>query len=227
MFTPATLDFLTENRFMNSREWYQANRDTYKAVVLQPMIEFAEALAPTLEKIDPQIITEPKVDKTISRIYRDMRYARGELYRDEMWLSFKRDKHMYPGYPEFFFAFSPQSFCCGCGYYAASAETMECLRQLVLTDHPAYLAAQKALDAQQVFFMDGDLYKRSKYPEQDAVRRNWLDRKNICLLHEGARITDLFAPELAKKTAASFYAIRSVYALFIEAEQQANELKVF
>ena len=140
MFSPNTLDFLSENRFQNSREWYRAHKAEYNAFVHAPLVEMVEALAPTLEQIDSRIITEPKTDKTISRIYRDMRRAHGDFYREEMWLSFKRDKHMFPRYPEFFFVFSPRGFFYGCGYYATPSDTMQCLRQMVVEDHPAYLS---------------------------------------------------------------------------------------
>ena len=115
MFSPETLDFLATNRFMNSREWYAEHKPDFKQYVLQPMIDLVEALTPTLESIDDRIVTEPKVDKTISRIYRDMRRAHGAFYREVMWLTFKRDKRMFPGYPEFFFVFNnfyPRKLIC-------------------------------------------------------------------------------------------------------------------
>ena len=80
MFSPNTLDFLSENRFQNSREWYRAHKAEYNAFVHAPLVEMVEALAPTLEQIDSRIITEPKTDKTISRIYRDMRRAHAVSY---------------------------------------------------------------------------------------------------------------------------------------------------
>lgn len=227
MFTPMTLDFLADNCFMNSREWYQEHKEDYKNFVLRPLVEMVEALAPTMEKIDSFILTEPKVDKTISRIYRDARYAKGVLYREEVWLTFKRDKHMFPGYPEFFFALSPKGFCYGCGYYAAPAATMECMRNLVYENHPAYLAAEKAYQAQSSFYMDGYLYKRSKRPDASPEQRNWIDRKTICLFHDGDPITELFSDSLYRKVADDFMKISPAYHLFIEAEQQSNELLVY
>jgi uncharacterized protein (TIGR02453 family) len=111
MFTQKTLDFLSENRFMNSKEWFSEHKEEYSKYVIQPLAELAAALAPTLSAIDSQIITEPKVDKTISRIYRDVRFSKDKLlYREEMWLSVKRDKKAFPGYPEFFFVVSPPDF---------------------------------------------------------------------------------------------------------------------
>lgn len=226
MLTPHTLDFLSENRFQNSREWYRAHKEYFNAFVFAPLAELVNALAPTMEQIDSRIITEPKTDKTISRIYRDMRRAHGDFYRDEMWLSFKRDKHMFPRYPEFFFVFSPRRFFYGCGYYATPSDTMQCLRQMVVDDHPAYLAAQQAADTAQGFALSGDVYKRSKYPGQPPKKRDWLDRRDVCFMRAGDPVTDLFAPNLAEKLADAFWHLKPIYELCILAEQTANELRV-
>lgn len=226
MLSVNTLDFLSENRFQNSRAWYAEHKADYKKFVHEPLVEMVERIAPTLELIDERIITEPKTDKTISRIYRDMRRAHGDFYRDEMWLSFKRDKRMFPHYPEFFFVFSPRGFFYGCGYYATPSDTMQCLRQMVIDDHPAYLAAQQVADCEPGFALSGDVYKRSKYPDQPSVKRDWLDRKDICFMRAGDPITDLFAPDLAEKLADAFWRLKPVYDLCILAEQTANELRI-
>ena len=226
MFSPETLDFLATNRFMNSREWYAEHKPEFKEYVLQPMIELVEALTPTLEAIDDRIVTEPKVDKTISRIYRDMRRAHGAYYREEMWLTFKRDKHMFPGYTEFFFVFSPTEFFYGCGHYAASGETMTCLRQMIVDDHPLFRKADKAYRGEEGFSFFGEPYKRSRFPEQSAEKREWLDRRAICIVRYGRDFERMFRASFAEEMARDFERLSPVYRLLLAAEQAANELRV-
>ena len=85
-----TLNFLAQNKFNNSREWFRAHKPEYQEYVLAPMAELVNLLAPTIQKIDPLIITEPKVGKAISRIYRDTRFSRDKsLYREVMWIVFE------------------------------------------------------------------------------------------------------------------------------------------
>ena len=223
MFTPKTLEFLAENRFQNSRVWYAEHKDVFRETVLQPMIESVEFLTPTLEAIDPQIVTEPKVDKTISRIYRDMRRAHGEYYREVMWLTFKRDKIRYPRYPEFFLVFSPREFFYGCGYYAAKSETMACMRRMILANDPAFCKADRAYHAQNALQLDGDLFKRSRFPDAAPRQRDWLERKSILLIHSGDPWSDLFDPDLNAKMAEAFLGVKSVYDFLIQAEQKAGE----
>lgn len=223
MYSPQTLDFLSMNHFMNSREWYAEHKPEFKAQVLQPLIETVEALTPTMERIDPQIVTIPKIDKTISRVYRDMRRARGSFYRDYMWLSFKRDRRAFPDCPEFFFMLSPRGFMYGCGLYSASSETMQCLRQMILDNHPLYKKAEKAVRSQSAFVMGGELYKRSRFPDEPARKRDWLDRKEMFLIHESTDFPRLFSDSLNAEMAAHFEQISPVYHLLFAAAQTARD----
>ncbi|MBQ7542641.1 MAG: DUF2461 domain-containing protein [Clostridia bacterium] len=222
MFSPKTLDFLSMNVFMNSREWYAEHKPEFKEFVMQPLIETVQALTPTIEKIDPMIVTEPKVDKTISRIYRDMRRAHGAFYRDYMWISFKRDRKAFSDYPEFFFVLSPRGFCYGCGQYDASSETTDCMRRMVLDDHPLFKKAEKAYRAQNVFVLDGHMYKRSRYPDEPERKRIWLDRRTVTVLHDSRDFDRLFSDTLPQEMAAAFAQISPVYRFLAAAEQTAR-----
>ena len=226
MFSSETLDFLATNRFMNSREWYAEHKPDFKQYVLQPMIDLVEALTPTLESIDDRIVTEPKVDKTISRIYRDMRRAHGAFYREVMWLTFKRDKRMFPGYPEFFFVFSPNECFYGCGQYAPSGETMTCVRQMIVRSDPLFRKADKVYRSEDAYTLYGKPYKRSRFPGESAEKREWLDRRAICLVREFSSFGPMFSPSFAQEMAQDFQRMSPVYHMLIAAEQAANELRV-
>lgn len=224
MFTKKTLDFLSENRFMNSKEWFSEHKEDYNKYVLEPLAELAKALAPTLTAIDRQIITEPKVDKTISRIYRDLRFAKDKLlYREEMWLSIKRDKKEFPGYPEFFFVVSPYGFLYGCGYYSTSAETMNTIRELILTGDPMFLKALEAYENQSDLILDGDSFKKSRYPDQPERIRSWLDKKTICFMRKSHDFPLLFSDVLAPYLINSFKSMEPVYKFLVYAEEKSRE----
>lgn len=100
--TENTLNFLTENRQENSKDWFHENRPAYMNDVMEPLIELVEALTPAMLEIDPHFETSPKVGKTISRIYRDTRFSRDKsLFRDVMWCGFQRPKigkKIHPGF---------------------------------------------------------------------------------------------------------------------------------
>ncbi len=218
MFSTKTLAFLAENHAMNSREWFVAHKAEYEAYVLSPLRELMRALAPVITEIDGQAVTIPAVDKTISRIWCDVRFSRGMLFREQQWLSIRRDKKQFPGWPEFFMVFSPHEFFWGCGYYRASVETMEEVRRMILEGDPRFGAAKAAFEAHGALTHGGDRFKRTRYPSYPEDIRAWLDQKSICVVRR-AELSELFDPKLAETMSASFRAMSPIYQFLIHAEE--------
>ncbi len=223
MFSAQTFDFLIENRINNSKEWFHEHKYIYDEFVLKPLTELSSAMGDAIASIDERIVTIPKINKTISRIYRDTRFSRDKtLFRDSMWLSFKRDKKEFPHYPEFFVVLNPQMLIYGCGYYWIDPKTMEKIRELVIEDHPAYKKALKAYNKQSVFTIEGDGYKRTKFPEQSEEKRQWLDKKTICFSHYSTDFSLVFSKDLADRLCKDMVLMKDVYDFLILAENKAR-----
>lgn len=215
-FSEATLDFMALNRVMNSREWFHEHRDEYLSLVVEPIAELVEDMAPEMWKIDPSLIIIPKVGKSISRIWRDTR--RGPelpIYRDVMWITLLRAK--YEGYPSFWFEFSPRCLRWGCGWYQTDPAIMDCIRGMILSHDPDWRAALAAFEAQKVFRLDDERYKRSRHPDAPENERAWLDQKSLCLTHEETKLDRLYSDKLAAALTRDFRRIAPVYELFLKA----------
>lgn len=215
-FSEATLDFMALNRVMNSREWFHEHRDEYLSLVVEPIAELVEDMAPEMWKIDPSLIIMPKVGKSISRIWRDTR--RGPelpIYRDVMWITLLRAK--YEGYPSFWFEFSPRCLRWGCGWYQTDPAIMDCIRGMILSHDPDWRAALAAFEAQKVFRLDDERYKRSRHPDAPENERAWLDQKSLCLTHEETKLYRLYSDKLAATLTRDFRRIAPVYEFFLKA----------
>lgn len=215
-FSEATLDFMALNRVMNSREWFHEHRDEYLSLVVEPIAELVEDMAPEMWKIDPSLIIIPKVGKSISRIWRDTR--RGSelpIYRDVMWITLLRAK--YEGYPSFWFEFSPRRLRWGCGWYQTDPAIMDCIRGMILSHDPDWRAALAAFEAQKVFRLDDERYKRSRHPDAPENERAWLDQKSLCLTHEETKLDRLYSDKLAAALTRDFRRIAPVYEFFLKA----------
>lgn len=215
-FSEATLDFMALNRVMNSREWFHEHRDEYLSLVVEPIAELVEDMAPEMWKIDPSLIIIPKVGKSISRIWRDTR--RGPelpIYRDVMWITLLRAK--YEGYPSFWFEFSPRRLRWGCGWYQTDPAIMDCIRGMILSHDPDWRAALAAFEAQKVFRLDDERYKRSRHPDAPENERAWLDQKSLCLTHEETKLDRLYSDKLAATLTRDFRRIAPVYEFFLKA----------
>ena len=216
--TEKTLDFLAQNRLQNSREWYQAHKPQYRQLVLEPLVQLVQDLDPTMRKIDLDLITTAKVDKTISRIYRDTRFSKDKsLYRDVMWCVFTRDRKENPYAPGFFFEFSPRDFRYGCGYYESMPKIMEKMRELILQDDPAFLKADAAYKKQKLFAMNGDVYKRAKHSDHPA--QDWLNRKNLYFTHDSMDFALLCSDDLAKVIGKGFEMLAPMYEFFCKVQK--------
>ncbi|MCM1306052.1 MAG: DUF2461 domain-containing protein [Bacteroides sp.] len=220
MFTQRTLDFLYFNHKYNSKKWYQEHKEDYHRYIVEPFAELVLDLTPTMLSIDPKFIVEPKIDRTISRIYRDMRYASdGYLYRDKTWCVFMRDKKLYNGLPGFFFELSPYGFRYGCGYYQADGQSVKNFRQLIIDNSKEYRAALKCYKNQDVFHLYGEKLKTSRYPDLPEDAQEWLMLKNAGLIAESQDINLLFSENLSKILAEQFLSIKPFYDMLNAAEE--------
>ena len=60
----------------NEKAWLRRARAEYDAHFVEPAKRFVEALAPRLERIDPMLQAIPKVNGSIMRINRDIRFSK-------------------------------------------------------------------------------------------------------------------------------------------------------
>lgn len=218
-FSEKSIKFLFENRVVDSKSWFAEHREDYDSLVIQPMRELVMALEPVMLSIDPLLICDPKVGRSISRIYRDTRFSRDKsTFRDVMWCIFIRDKKLYEGLPGFWFEFSPKGFRYGCGYYQASGESMEALRSIITNDEPSFRAAQRAFKKQSVFCLEDTKYKRSRYPDQPEDKREWLDQKSLCFIADSQDFDLLFSDSLADTLAQDFKLLKPMYDFMMSAE---------
>jgi len=218
-FRKEALQFLLENRLNNSKQWYDDHKEVYKKCVYEPFIQLINELLPVMTQIDGSIITIPS--KLISRVRRDTRFTRDKtLYRDNAWCVFLRDKSRMSASPCFWFELGQYGTSYGVGYYGAEPGTMAAMREMIKERHPAFLAALKAYESQDEFVMGGEMYKRSKYPDQPENIRQWLDRKNIYFENVQNDFKLAFSEKLPDVLKSGFLKLKPIYDFFLLAESR-------
>ena len=183
-------------------------------------------IAPAMLDIDGRLIAEPKVGRSISRIYRDTRFSKDKsTFRDVVWCVFLREKKLYEGPPAFYFEFSPSKLRWGCGYYRASSRDMDTMRGLILRRDPDFDAARRAVGQDGYFALEGETYKRSKFPDIQGPARQWLDQKNIAVTHNGGAegFDLLYSPELGVRLVRDFRQLKPLYAFFLKTQRLSFE----
>lgn len=111
--SPDTFAFLSDLSSPRDKSWFEANRDRYEFHLLAPMRALVSLIGPRLQARVPGLECRPQVNKTLTRINRDMRFARGQSpYKDHMLAFFYREGHKKDD-PQFFVGIQPADVWAG------------------------------------------------------------------------------------------------------------------
>jgi uncharacterized protein (TIGR02453 family) len=75
-FPEETLQFFTGLAANNNKPWFDAHKPKYEKYVLATAQDFVVALGERLRNLSPHVVADPRVNKSIFRIYRDVRFSK-------------------------------------------------------------------------------------------------------------------------------------------------------
>ncbi len=181
-FTGETIKFLFEIGYNNNKEWFQSHKSEYKNHVLKPFQELVADLGVMMQKIDPEFEIRPAVDKTISRIYRDIRFSKDKTpYRNNVWISFKKSVEDWKETPVYFFEIYPDYYHFGMGFFYYPAFLREKLGERILKDPLEFKKAVSFYKKGNPYEIAGETFKRVKDKNVPEELRQWYERKGFYL----------------------------------------------
>ena len=126
--TRDALFLMADNRFRDSKAYYEEHKEQIKSSMTIPMRQLAGILGEELISLDPLMNTVPT--KMVSRVRRDTRYTKDKsLYRENMWIMFMRPKHEWRGYPCMWFEVTPTNYSLGVGFFGDEPGLLETFRK--------------------------------------------------------------------------------------------------
>ena len=132
-FPRGTVRFLSGLTDHNTREWFDAHRSDYEAAFLQPAMAFVEALGPRLHKIDPRVQAVPRINGSIMRINRDIRFSKDKRpYKNHLDLFFWSGRAKSWDSSGFFFRLTPDRLLLGAGIHGFMPPVLARYREAVL-----------------------------------------------------------------------------------------------
>ncbi len=217
-FSEETFRFLQENRARNDKTWFEAHRDIYNRQVLTPLQALTLALTPLLLSIDAEMEVGAQVNKAISRIYRDTRFSHDKfLFRQEVWLSFKRRLNRRFTRPEFYFYATPEHYEYGMGYYSADKPSMERFKNGIGADPDAFARASAFLDrAHNPFQLSAQYYRKAAARPGSERFPEWMAVKTFCLTSRHPLPGNCYSPELAAEIGAAFQLAGPLYRFIVD-----------
>lgn len=222
--TPDAMWLLAENRFHDSKSFYEEKKPQIQAQVLRPLRALLEDLTPFMLDIDPQFVTEPGRNGNISRIRRDNRYTRDKsMYRENAWIVFEREQKGVGVQPRLF-----------CGYFRAG----QLLGHGLLPVPARFPAVPPSEDGRESpVRLSGRWSGRRRpasppwaigMPAPKAGRAGALDglynRKSVDMIREESDMAFFGGPELADTLRRGFAELAPLYHLLMEAIEAFAEI---
>ncbi len=157
---PDVLFLMAQNRFENSKAFYEEHKQELKDKFTIPLRQIAGAMSGRMLALDDQMMSDPV--KMVSRIRRDNRYTKDKsMYRDHLWIMFMRNKHQWTCYPCMWMEVEQESWGYGIGMYFADAKYLELFRKALLERPQEFLDAVKDAESTGAR-MYSDYYKKQK-----------------------------------------------------------------
>lgn len=144
MFSKATFSFLDELAAHNTREWFEANKTRYEALVREPALDFIDAMAPGLARFAPHFRADSrKMGGSLMRVYRDTRFARDKTpYKTNIGIQFRhalgKDVHA----PGFYMHIAGDECFFGAGCWHPEADALGRMRDRIAEDPARWFAVR-------------------------------------------------------------------------------------
>lgn len=90
-FSEETFRFFADLYKHNSVTWFRKHREEYEEYLMNPARTFVTSIGPFIKFINPGFDTEPKFNRTLVRLNRDMRFAK-KPYKDFFLIRFGKTK---------------------------------------------------------------------------------------------------------------------------------------
>jgi len=162
-FSPQAVDFYVELTRNNDKTWFESHRDTFETHVLAPARAFVVEMGERLRDIAPGIHADPRVNRSLFRIQRDVRFSANKSpYKTHMgiWM-WEGDGHRMER-PGFYFHLAPPSLMLAAGMREFSKPVLEAYRSAAVDPElgPALRSAVESAASNPFFVLGGRHYKR-------------------------------------------------------------------
>ncbi|MBI5582977.1 MAG: DUF2461 domain-containing protein [Deltaproteobacteria bacterium] len=182
-FPRQTLTFFQNLAQDNSKRWFDAHRREYEDYVLTPARDLVLELGERLKKIAPGIVADPRVNQSLFRLNRDIRFSPDKTpYKTHLALWFWEGSRPRMECSGFYLHLEPGRLMLGSGIYCFPKDLLEIYRQSVI--HPKYGKALREVVAETTrqpnYTLGGQHYKKtpagfdSRHPNAEFLLYNGL-----------------------------------------------------
>lgn len=147
----------------NNKEWFAAHKSDYDRYVMAPARDFVYEMGKRLELITPNIVADPRVNKSIFRPYRDTRFSKDKTpYKTHLGIFFWAGGLAKMDCPGYYVHIEPPILMLGVGNHCFSKKLLGLYRDSVVdpTLGPALAQAVQAVQSKGNYEIGVEHYKK-------------------------------------------------------------------
>jgi len=135
-FSPELIPFLNSIRQNNNKIWFEAHKNEYEKLILNPSRAFVEEMGEHLQALEPTLNAVPKINKSLFRIYRDTRRmgANKEPIKSRIGIIFWQGSGKRMQNSSFYLHFSPDELFVAVGVRWFEKPMLDAYRQYIKDD---------------------------------------------------------------------------------------------
>lgn len=186
-FSKHTLKFLSELAVNNNRDWFNANRLRYEQQLLDPALDFIEAMGPPLAAISSRFLCIPKrVGGSLLRIHRDARFSRDKTpYKTNVGIQFRHEIGKDIHAPGYYFHIGLDECFLGVGLWHPDSPALARIRDMIVEKPRRWRAASTEPEFRSHYEFRGDTLKRApRGVSEDHPLIVDLKRKDFIAIHQ-------------------------------------------
>ena len=180
-FTQDTFDFLSDLAANNSRAWFEANRDRYETYWKAAALDFIASVSGQMAALDPPLAAEPKLNGTLRRINRDVRFSRDKSpYNARLHMIFWNGEHPNRA-PAVHIVLGPDGVGYGAGQFGFQPAGLKVIRDRIAdkADGDALIEALEQAEVVGCTMGEPDLVRLPKGYQAEGRRAELLRHKSI------------------------------------------------
>ncbi len=209
---------LAENRFMNSRSFYEEKKELIKQRVILPMRALTLDLNEFFLGIDDEIYTNPV--HQVSKVRRDTRFSKDKsLYRENLWVSFSKYRKEFPLFPTFWLEVFQNGYDCGVGYFYTTPHLMEFYRKEILENKKEFGKMIRSFENEGMLTY-GDTYKKPKTGDIPSELVSYYNRRSIGFYKHIQGIADIESGEFVDKVIEIYKGLAPMYKFLLSASEK-------
>lgn len=149
-FTEKTFEYLKDLEANNSKEWFEANRPRYEEDWKSPALDFIAGVSDRMAALDPPLIAEPKLNGSLRRINRDVRFSKDKSpYNARLHMVFWAGGHPNRS-PGMHFVLSPEGVGYGAGQWGIEPSALGVIRNRMVDESDGAVLIDALDRAEQV-----------------------------------------------------------------------------